>query len=194
MQHNLVAIIELVQELVVQYTAIYGFTLLSSSIAASTTAKKITHHGYGFECAGLILGIFPLVVEGLKLYAEGFRTIQGARGYCNKLNQYSLDLSIEETKFKNTWTRTIELALAQSSSLKQQPSKLNLAAFMTQEQTVNTGIDLDTLLALALPNCDPQARSTIEKTMTDLYRTLEQVKEDFLIEKESIPDKRSLKK
>jgi len=52
----------------------------------------------GIETAGLVLGAFPLVIEGLKVYASGGRTIQGYR----LLHQFCRDLEIEQVKFENT--------------------------------------------------------------------------------------------
>ena len=56
----------------------------------------------GIETAGLVLAIFPLVIEGMKVYASGARTIKDMKRHEMILAQYGRALSVELVKFENT--------------------------------------------------------------------------------------------
>lgn len=46
----------------------------------------------GIETAGLVLATFPIVVEGLKCYADGVETIKSWRSYRHELANYARTL------------------------------------------------------------------------------------------------------
>ncbi|KAF8453578.1 hypothetical protein BDZ91DRAFT_748922 [Kalaharituber pfeilii] len=147
----------------------------------------------GVECAGLIIGIFPLIVEGLKAYSDGLKRIKRARQYASILGKYNTDLSIEAAQFQNTFTRII--LLAHSPELHRLFTKMNYKNF-TRLERVDAGPELRKLLWLSLPNCSNNARVMVEEVINKLYQDLEQVREAFLIEQDSVstPDEILLKK
>jgi hypothetical protein len=56
----------------------------------------------GVDAAGLALGIFPLIVEGLKAYGHGVSTINDCRRYEGVLGRLIRDLNGLQTVFNNT--------------------------------------------------------------------------------------------
>jgi hypothetical protein len=56
----------------------------------------------GFEVAGVILGVIPLLVSALEHYANSVRTIQRFRRYKYELKTLALELKTEQTLFRNT--------------------------------------------------------------------------------------------
>ena len=61
----------------------------------------------GVEVAGLLLGVFPLVIEGLKFYLEGIQTIKKWWKYTSVIKHLIRRLRTEETKFYNTCTELL---------------------------------------------------------------------------------------
>lgn len=55
----------------------------------------------GLETAGLVLGAFPIVIEGLRIYVEGIRTIKTMLQHELILTQFCRDLAMEQTKFED---------------------------------------------------------------------------------------------
>lgn len=62
----------------------------------------------GIETAGLALAAFPLIIEGLKFYASGYKTIGELRNYQKVLNKLVRELKLENTKFENTINSLLE--------------------------------------------------------------------------------------
>lgn len=56
----------------------------------------------GIEIAGLVLGAFPIAIEGIKAYSSGMKTISDIRNYKQILRQFARELSVEKCKFENT--------------------------------------------------------------------------------------------
>lgn len=56
----------------------------------------------GFEIAGLVLAVLPLVVNQLDNYSRGLTTIKGLRQYRWQLENYSSNLSAQYAIFLNT--------------------------------------------------------------------------------------------
>ena len=56
----------------------------------------------GIEAAGIVLGIFPIVVNGLQQFAEGVETIRAWKSYRKKIERYSRILETEEKGYVNT--------------------------------------------------------------------------------------------
>ncbi|KAF8465066.1 hypothetical protein BDZ91DRAFT_728619 [Kalaharituber pfeilii] len=145
----------------------------------------------GVECAGLVLGAFPLLIAGLNLYSEGLKTIRGARGFVAILNQYGIDLDIEQAKFNDTWSRILQLG--NSQALKKCNANVNFEELVKLGQGPS-GLDLGTILSLSLHNCTDDVKKKIEVGMRELHRNLDQVTTDFGIERNSVPDTPGLKR
>jgi hypothetical protein len=56
----------------------------------------------GIEIAGLVLGAFPLAVEGIKFYANGARTMNEMRHHRHVLDEFIRELDMERIKFVDT--------------------------------------------------------------------------------------------
>jgi hypothetical protein len=61
----------------------------------------------GVETAGLVLAVFPVVVEGLKAYLEGIESIKRWWKYVSVLKHLIRVLRMEEAKFSNTCTELL---------------------------------------------------------------------------------------
>jgi hypothetical protein len=70
----------------------------------------------GVEVVGLVLGVLPLVIEGLEKYADGVRTIKRLMGYKWELETLIDRLRTENSIFKNT-CEIVLLGLAPNSSI-----------------------------------------------------------------------------
>ena len=57
----------------------------------------------GIEIAGLVLGAFPLAIEGIKAYSEGMKTVRDMKNYQQILRQFSRELKVERCKYDNTF-------------------------------------------------------------------------------------------
>lgn len=68
----------------------------------------------GFEAAGLALAIFPVLVEGLKFYAEEKGIIKDFFHYQHVLKRIVRDLAREQTIFRNSCQRFLEDLAAKS--------------------------------------------------------------------------------
>ncbi|KAK2767585.1 hypothetical protein FQN54_003743 [Arachnomyces sp. PD_36] len=62
----------------------------------------------GFEAVGLALAIFPVLVEGLKFYAEEKGVIKDLFHYQHVLKRIVRDLAREQTSFRNSCQRFLE--------------------------------------------------------------------------------------
>lgn len=68
----------------------------------------------GFEAVGLALAIFPVLVEGLKLYAEERGVIKSILRYQHVLKRMIRDLGREQTSFHNSCKLFLENVATQS--------------------------------------------------------------------------------
>lgn len=57
----------------------------------------------GVEAAGLALGIFPLVIEGIDSYIDFAKKVKQMKHHKRTLEQFRRELKMEKGKFKNTW-------------------------------------------------------------------------------------------
>ncbi|KAF8417997.1 hypothetical protein BGX38DRAFT_1280641 [Terfezia claveryi] len=137
----------------------------------------------GIECAGLVLGVFPILITGIQAYSQGMSTITRARKYRSTLRQYSLDLSREYTVFRNTWFRIVQLVEFNSGGHLQNAPELNLQVLKEKPQKAVVGqkIDLKTILSLALQCFDDVGLNDIERTFEELSDLITRVAIDFHI-------------
>lgn len=70
----------------------------------------------GVEAAGLALAVFPLVIEGMKTYASGARSIKDMMEYEGILKQYSREIKMEKVQFENTCYQLLEDMLSTEES------------------------------------------------------------------------------
>jgi len=56
----------------------------------------------GIETAGLVLGAFPLAIEGIKAYRDGLKTVKDMKDYEQILRKFSRHLTVERCKYDNT--------------------------------------------------------------------------------------------
>jgi len=57
----------------------------------------------GIETAGLVLGAFPLAIEGIKAYSDGMKTVKDMKNYEQILRQFARELKVERCKYDNTF-------------------------------------------------------------------------------------------
>ena len=57
----------------------------------------------GIEIAGLVLGAFPLAIEGIKAYGDGIKTAKDMKNYQQILRQFARELKVERCKYNNTF-------------------------------------------------------------------------------------------
>ena len=62
----------------------------------------------GIEAAGLVLAVFPIVVNGLQQFTEGLETIKNWRRYHRELAKYSRTLETQRIVYLNTIERLFE--------------------------------------------------------------------------------------
>ena len=72
----------------------------------------------GIETAGLVLGAFPLVIEGLRVYIKGVSTMRDMKRYEFILGQFKRDIEMESTHFEDTCYQLLQhMALPENSTL-----------------------------------------------------------------------------
>jgi hypothetical protein len=71
----------------------------------------------GIEVTGIALAIFPLVIEGLKSYSNGARTIKDMWRPQMALKSLIRELGMEQCKFENTLTSLLEGIVSESDQL-----------------------------------------------------------------------------
>lgn len=62
----------------------------------------------GFEIAGLALAIFPIIIEGIKFYANEKDAVSDILNYQRLLIRIARDLDREQTIFRNSCQRFLE--------------------------------------------------------------------------------------
>ena len=75
----------------------------------------------GIEAAGIVLGLFPIVLEGLKFYTRSADTVREMKRHKRTLDQFRRDISMEKCKFENTWYALVGRAGMDLSMLGEQP-------------------------------------------------------------------------
>lgn len=126
----------------------------------------------GIECAGLVLGVFPLLIEGIKAYNRGIRSIKRAREYKSILRQYSIELTSEHAQFKNTWYRIVQL-IRYDVLLPIAPN-LDLTELATHPENAVCGlnIDLRAILSLSMGSFGEDGVNEIERILTELAKLI----------------------
>lgn len=64
----------------------------------------------GIECAGLLLGIFPLVVEGLKFYLDAADRVKQMRRHKAIFTRFLREVDMEKCKFDNIWYSLVSIS------------------------------------------------------------------------------------
>ena len=59
----------------------------------------------GIEAAGLVLGAFPLLLQGLNYYISSAGKVKELWNHRDTLKQFTRDIRTEMTIFKNSWSR-----------------------------------------------------------------------------------------
>ena len=62
----------------------------------------------GIEAAGLVLGAFPLAIEGIKIYCNGIQTIKDMVKYREILSMFEYEISVEDFFFRQTLEGLLE--------------------------------------------------------------------------------------
>lgn len=77
----------------------------------------------GIEAAGLALAIFPIVIQGLKFYSEGCKTIVEWRRYRKGVKELTRQLTVEQSLFENTCISLLGdmVSAKESASLMEDP-------------------------------------------------------------------------
>lgn len=57
----------------------------------------------GIEIVGLVLGAFPLAIEGINAYSNCMQTLRDIKDYQQILRQFARELEVEKCKYKNTF-------------------------------------------------------------------------------------------
>lgn len=71
----------------------------------------------GIEAAGLVLAVFPIVVNGLQHFTEGVETIKCWRRYQRELAKYSRTLETQRIVYLNTIESLFEGIIQYSDEL-----------------------------------------------------------------------------
>lgn len=135
----------------------------------------------GIECAGLVLGVFPLLIEGIKAYNRGIRSIKRAREYKSILRQYCIELTSEHAQFKNTWYRIVQL-IRYDVLLPIAPN-LDLAKLATHPENAVRGlnIDLRAILSLSMRSFSEDGVNEIERIITELATLIRELAAAFQV-------------
>jgi len=64
----------------------------------------------GIECAGLLLGLFPLVLEGLKFYLQAADRVKQMRRHEATLTRFLREVDMEKCKFDNIWYSLVSIS------------------------------------------------------------------------------------
>ena len=64
----------------------------------------------GIEAAGLALGLFPLVVEGVKFYISSAKKFKELKNHKRTLDKFRRELKMEKSKFDNIWYTLVSRA------------------------------------------------------------------------------------
>lgn len=64
----------------------------------------------GIEAAGLALGLFPLVIEGIKFYISSAEKFKEIKHHKRTLEKFKRELEMEKSKFHNIWYTLVSKA------------------------------------------------------------------------------------
>ena len=64
----------------------------------------------GIQATGVALGLFPLVIEGIKFYINSAERFKEMKHYKRTLDRFRRELLMEKTKFDNTWYTLVSKA------------------------------------------------------------------------------------
>ena len=64
----------------------------------------------GIEAAGLALGLFPLVIEGIKFYISSAEKFKEMKHHKRTLDKFRRELVMEKSKFDNIWYTLVSRA------------------------------------------------------------------------------------
>ncbi|KAF8418436.1 hypothetical protein EV426DRAFT_679684 [Tirmania nivea] len=70
----------------------------------------------GMEIAGLVLGAFPLAIEGIKAYSNGMKTIKDMKNYQQILRQFTRELKVERCKYDNTLLEVLTMLVGPANA------------------------------------------------------------------------------
>ncbi|KAF8418440.1 hypothetical protein EV426DRAFT_511018, partial [Tirmania nivea] len=70
----------------------------------------------GIEIAGLVLGAFPLAIEGIKAYSNGMKTIKDMKNYQQILRQFARGLKVERCKYDNTLLEVLTMLVGPANA------------------------------------------------------------------------------
>jgi len=120
------------------------------------------------EVAGLVLGAFPLLIEGLKIYADGARTIGDMINHDLILDEFCRDLEVEKTKFDDTYFQLLEGMTVDPSMLAELECNPGSAQWRSEE--VRTTLD---------HRFRQSSLDVIVRTTKELYSILQRLQKDF---------------
>ncbi|KAI5849616.1 hypothetical protein DFP73DRAFT_302372 [Morchella snyderi] len=133
----------------------------------------------GIEAAGFALAIFPLVIEGLKSYSNGARTIKDMWRSQVTLKSLIRELKMEKCKFENTLTSLLEGAVLDQPNLNDPDGKV-----WSTEDFQNA----------LMSRLRPDTVEVYIDAMEDLYSALQSLTRRFALGSEYEPDdQRALK-
>ena len=133
----------------------------------------------GIECAGLVLGIFPLVIGVLQFYCDGLQKLRNSRQYISILSRCQADLMVEETNFNNTWHLIVDLI--DPYTWKRRYPQINIESLLQCPQALaSSRVGLRTMLNLALPTFDDAVVRNFEKAVEEIGDSLKVIAKDFL--------------
>lgn len=64
----------------------------------------------GFEAAGLVLGLFPILIEGVTMYMSSIEKAKGMIRHRRTLKRFKRDLEMEKSVFDNIWIILLDRA------------------------------------------------------------------------------------
>ena len=70
----------------------------------------------GIEAAGLVLGLFPIVLEGIQFYISSAEKFKEMKHHKRTLVKFRRELEMEESIFDNIWSRLVSRAGAHTRS------------------------------------------------------------------------------
>lgn len=69
----------------------------------------------GIEAAGLVLGLFPIVIQGIQFYISSAEEFKEMWHHKRTLDKFRRELEMEESIFDNIWSRLMSRAGAPRS-------------------------------------------------------------------------------
>lgn len=94
----------------------------------------------GFEVAGLVLAVFPVVVKGLQQFTDGVQTIKAWKYYRRELAKYSRTLETQRIDYLNTVEQLFE-GIIQSNDELEELMENPAGAFSQYEESLRHRLD-----------------------------------------------------